>query len=290
MPPSAPVAKLELAHRLREYRAASGETARAISARLGFSPNYLSALEHGREVVSKDKLPDLAATYELDDDEVAELADLIETSKLVGWWEQPPYGELLSDEMKLLCGLEQGAASARVYESVVITGLLQTPEYAEALIAADALNSRASIRHRVALRMKRQERLEGDDPLELTVVMSEAALMQQIGGPRVLRRQLEHLADLIDQFPDSLAVYVHPFTASDLAFAGASTLIFFGFDDSRLDSLLWREAGVPVGTSEETEVVELFEVNFASARELCLAREASSSLIRNRIVELGRGR
>ena len=213
MPDSAVVARLELAERMREYREASGETARVISSRLGFSPNYLSALEHGREVLSADKLSELGEVYELSSDELEQVASLIATSKIVGWWEQSPFGELASDEIKMLCGLEQGATSALVFEGTIVTGLLQTEAYAEALIAADALNSRATIRNRVALRIKRQERLRGVEPLNLTVIMSEAALMQQIGGKEVLRGQLEHLAQLIDSLADSLSVRIQSFEA-----------------------------------------------------------------------------
>lgn len=288
MPQSATVAKLELAHRMREYRAASGKTAREVSSLLGFSANYLSGLERGREVISADKLSELAEAYELGPSEQEDLVGLIETTKLVGWWERPPYAELLSDEMKSLCGLEFGASSATVYESVVVTGLLQTEAYAEALIAADALNNRASINPLLALRMKRQERLVGDDPLHLTVVMSEAALRQQIGGTDVLLGQLEHLLNMIDRHSDSLTVQVQPFEAAELALVGASTSVFFRFDHARLESLLWREAGVPVGISNDAKLLELFELNLGSAQQLSLSREDTVSLIRQRIAELKR--
>lgn len=286
MPQSATVAKLELAHRMREYRAASGKTAREVSSALAVSPNYISALENRREVPSKDKLPDVASAYDLDSEEVEELRDLIDISKRIGYWDRAPYGELLTAEMKMLCGLEFGASSAMIYESAIITGLLQTREYAEALIAADALNSRSEINQLLALRMKRQERLTGDDPLNLKVIMSEAALMQQIGGRDVLRGQLKHLATMIDKHADSLTIQVQPFETAELPLAGASTLVFFRLQPNRLASLLWRDAGVPVGISDDAELVELVELNFKTAGLLSLSREETLSLIRNRIAEL----
>ena len=287
MPESAEAAKLELAHRMREYRDAAGETARAVSSRLGFSSNYLSALEHGREVLSTDKLPDLGVVYELSGGELEELERLIETSKLVGWWEQSPYGELLSDQMKLLCGLEQGAASALVFESVVVTGLLQSEEYAGALIAADTSNSRATLRRRIEIRLKRQQRLYGDDPLRLSVVMSEAALMQQIGGKDVLRGQLEHLADLIESLPDTLSVRIQSFEATEPALVGASTVVSFEVAGSRFDPVVWREAAMPVGIADDDAELEDFlreELDRAIAGSL--SQDESLSLIRRRIVAL----
>ncbi len=287
MPDSPVVAKLELAHRMREYREASGETARAVSSRLGFSPNYLSALEHGREVLSPDKLPDLREVYELTAGELRELGSLIETSKVVGWWEQSPYSELLTDQMKLLCGLEQGATSALVFESVVVTGLLQSEDYAGALIAADVSNSRATLRRRIEIRLKRQERLYGDDPLELAVVMSEAALMQQIGGKAVLRGQLEHLADAIESLADSLSVRIQSFESSEPALVGASTVVTFEVAQSRLQSVVWLEAAMPVGISDDDPELEAFlreELDRALAGSL--SREESLSLIRSRIAAL----
>lgn len=287
MPKSATVAKLELAHRMREYRAAAGESARAISARMAFSPNYLSALENGREVLSKDKLGDLIDVYDLGHSEGDQLAELIDTSKLVHWFERPPYDEGTSEELKVLCGLEMGATSASVYESVLVTGLVQTPAYAEALISSDALNSRASIKHKLALRLKRQERLRGTEPLSLTVVMSEAALMQQIGGREVLRGQLQHLADLIDELSTSLAVHIQPFEASELALVSASTVVSFGFgEEMRLDPVVWRESIIPVEISDDDDLVELLSINLASAVSRSLSREESQSLIRARIAQL----
>ncbi|NEW37177.1 transcriptional regulator, partial [Nocardia cyriacigeorgica] len=90
-------------------------------------------------------------------------------------------------------------------DAVLVPGLLQTEEYARAIITADtAFIRQIEVQQRVEARMRRQERLSDAEPLRLNVVVSEAVLRQQTGGPGVLRRQLLHIVDMINRYPATI--------------------------------------------------------------------------------------
>src|SRR5262249_30026184 len=155
----------------------------------------------------------LIAEYEFDDAEAAELRDLRHQASHRGWWAQ--FSALFSDELQRMFGLEHGAESVRAYDNGLMNGLLQTREYATAIIAGGLPNLRlAEVDRRVAARLIRQRRLTEDDPLQLTVIMSELSVRQQVGGPTVLADQLRHLLDLIERLSHTLDVRVVPYTAT----------------------------------------------------------------------------
>ncbi len=143
-----------------------GIEGKAIPEALGFSRNYWSAVENERKILSEDKLTKLIDLFELDKHERRELLELREAAKQRGWWAR--YSGLFSDELQRFFGLEHGAQAIRTYESLLIPGLLQTEEYARAIMAADVAIRQVEVDQRVEVRMRRQERLGDDDPLHLT--------------------------------------------------------------------------------------------------------------------------
>lgn len=123
-------------------------------------------------------------------------------------------------------------------------GLLQHEDYTRALMAsATATVPPVEIEQRVAVRRRRQQRLDGDDPVMLSAVIGEAALVQQFGGAGVLLRQLRHLADMIRRHPDNVDVRVIPFT-SPASVMGGSTFHLLDFDSPRLPTSAWHESAV----------------------------------------------
>lgn len=286
MPQSATVAKLELAHRMREYRAAARKTAKEIALGLDVSPNYVSALENGREVPSKEKLPAIARVYELNNVELDELSSLVNIARSPGWWEA--HEDLLGPDLVQLCGLEHGASKILVYEGLIVTGLLQTEEYAAALIGSDPANSPAINGELVSIRMTRQRRLRGSDPIQLSVLLNQSAVMQQVGGSASLRRQLLHLRKLIDELEETLDLRIQPFEATLNAFASTSNLLIFEMPGARMGSLLWREAGIPLGVSHDHRLIDLMRFNFSEAYRDSLTRLESAELIDTRIAELSK--
>lgn len=255
-----------------------------ITQALGFSRNYWSAVENDRKILSEEGLTKIAELFEFDEDEQRELRELRAVARQRGWWMR--YAGLLDAELQRFFGLEYGAEAVRTYENLLIPGLLQTPDYMRALMTTGVMFPQVEIDQRVEARMRRQQRLEGDDPLRLTTVISEAALRQQVGGPTVLRSQLEKLADRIESQPDTIEVRVIPFTATQSDMFGASTLYLIDFAKPRLPTLAWHEAVSAWGVIEDPSIVRDISMTFVDTLGRSLSRVDSLTLIRRCAEEL----
>lgn len=238
-PPSPTVASWEMSLRLRERRVELGVDVATITDRLGFTRNYWSAVENERRTLTEEKLAVLLDVLEYDEPERAELLALREASRQRGWW--AAYSALFDDELQRFHGLEHGAQGVRTFESLIMPGLLQTPDYARALMEADISVRPVEVDQRIEVRLRRQRRLSDEDPLQLTVVLSQAALLQEIGGREVLKAQLRHLAETVRAHPDAIELRVLPFTAPACGVFGASTFHIIDFASARLPSLAWQE-------------------------------------------------
>ncbi|MEU6832386.1 helix-turn-helix transcriptional regulator [Nocardia beijingensis] len=277
-PLSPTVARWELMLRIKRRRTEFDVSASVIAKELGFTLSYWSKVEKER-VLAEDKLRKLMSLLEFDQDERVEMLRLRDIAKRRGWWSE--YADLLSDEVIRLYGLEHGARSVRTYESVLIPGLLQTREYARALFTNDlARVRRVEIDRWVEIRMRRQERLTGPDPLHLVAVIGEAAITQRTGGGDVLRGQLRHLASLIERCPDTIDIRIIPFDAPGGALLGGATFHVIGFENPLLPDVAWSETLVQLGLIEDTEPVRHLNTMFDSAlTEHAMSRTDSLGLI-----------
>ncbi len=151
--------------------------------------------------------------------------------------------------------------------------LLQTEEYAAAIIAAGSPNIRlAEVDRRVTARMMRQRRLTADTRLDLTVVMGESTVRQQVGGPGVLERQLRHLLDLIERLPDSLEVRVVPYTATGHHAMGGSAFHLMTFPSAMLPTLTWQETVTSTQLIEDSLTVREYSLAYAEVEKAALDR------------------
>jgi transcriptional regulator with XRE-family HTH domain len=283
-PPSPAVAQLELAIRLKRRRLQLNLSAKAVGDHLKFSPNHWSGVENNRTILAADKLTMLGGLFELADDEIKDLLALRDVARGPRWWDE--YHYVLDERLAQFYGLEYGASSLRTFEASVIPGLLQTEEYAQALVAADPDATDARLPKRIELRLRRQERLFDDDPLRMSVLMSQAALMQQIGGQGVLKRQLRHLLELAQRLDQTtLALRVVPFTATPQGLLNASTMHLLDFPSRHLPTILWRESVEPLGISDDRDLIDLVIVSF----DLCLASALSHENSLKLIEELAEG-
>ncbi|GLY78452.1 helix-turn-helix domain-containing protein [Actinoallomurus iriomotensis] len=204
-----------LLRRLRESRGISRERAgEAIRA----SQSKISRLELGRTGFKLRDVADLCALYEVTDEaERATLLDLTRQANTPGWWHE--YADVTPPWFEPYLGLEQAASVIRAYEVQFVPGLLQTPDYARAVIRLgheDAL--RAETERRLALRMRRQEILRRPHPPYLWTVIDEAALRRPIGGREVMAAQLRHLIDMCE--PAHVTIQLMPFRSAGHAAAG----------------------------------------------------------------------
>ncbi|MDI9886878.1 helix-turn-helix transcriptional regulator [Streptomyces sp. HNM0645] len=202
------VRRRRLGQELRRLRELRGMTAEEVADRLLVSQSKISRLENGRRSISQRDVRDLCGVYEVEDHRVVDsLMQMAKDSRQQGWWHA--FGDI---PYSVYIGLETDAASLRVYEPQIVPGLLQTREYAEALITGALPETPSSdVEKRVQVRVRRQERIASDEsPLRLWAVVDEAALRRVVGNKEMMREQLEHLVEQ-SQLPH-VTVQVLPFS------------------------------------------------------------------------------
>lgn len=181
--------------RLREARKLSREDVEEATA---INTATLYRIETAKVRPQARTLTALLTLYGVEDDERARLLTLLRESKQTGWWQA--YSEELPEEYGAYIEFEDEAETIWNYESLFVPGLLQTEDYAGALIRGvlpGATNEQ--IEQRVDVRMKRQAVLARRHPLKLWAICDEAALHRVVGGPKVMREQLKHLAAMAEQ-------------------------------------------------------------------------------------------
>jgi transcriptional regulator with XRE-family HTH domain len=191
-----PVAvRMLLGARLRKLREAAGVSREDASHAIRGSDSKISRLELGRTRFKLRDVTDLLDLYGVSEDERATLLAMAGHANGPGWWQA--YSEVIPAWFAPYLGLEQAAAVIRCYEVQFVPGLLQTPDYARAvlgIVAGD--NPRLDTEQLVSVRMRRQQILRRPGPPRLWAVIDEAALRRPIGGAAVARAQLGHLIEM----------------------------------------------------------------------------------------------
>lgn len=219
------VRRRELGALLRALRTERGLTVDQVAAELLCSPSKVSRMETGQRGATARDIRDLCQIYGVTDPgQRSRLTRLAAEGKRQGWWQ----GYDL-DYFATYVGLEEEATALSYYQSSVVPGLLQTPSYARAIHESFAPPlSPERIDQLIEVRLTRQKLLTRTPPLRLSVILDEAALHRQVGGPAVMKEQLERLAG-IATWPN-VTIRVIPFAAGAHA-ALESTFNILDFED-----------------------------------------------------------
>ncbi|MFB4196758.1 helix-turn-helix domain-containing protein [Streptomyces carpaticus] len=272
----------QLGEELRRLRDMSGLTTAQAADALDCTKGKISRIENGRVAV---RLPDLAAlllTYGVTDSDTRRrletLARTANRRRRQGWWNQ--YGSVLADTYRDYIELEEMAASIRTFQAQLVPGLLQTPEYTRAVtVASRQWQSADEIEQFVQVRLARQKRLSGEYPLQLWAVLSEAVILQEVGGPEVMRHQLLHLLAMSEQ--PHVTVQVLPFSRGAHA-SMFGPYVVLGFPQvGALDVVLADNPTGSVWLEREAEVARYREL-FDAARTSALSPVESRTVIRRR--------
>jgi hypothetical protein len=232
------VLRMLLGAHLRRLREAEGVSRETAGWEIRASESKISRMELGRVSFKERDVADLLTLYGVTDEEEREAwLTLARQANTPGWWQRE--GDILPGWFQPYLGLESAAVLIRTYEVQFIPGLLQTPEYAKAVILLGHANAPpAEVERRVAVRMKRQQVLAREDPPQLWVVVDEGALRRPIGGPEVMRAQLRMLVDAT-KLPH-VRLQVIPFNAGGHAAAGGSFSIL-RFPEQDLPDVVYIE-------------------------------------------------
>lgn len=267
------VRRRELGFLLRQIRNERGLSVEDVTARLLFSPTKLSRLETGRTGASPRDIRDLCDLYQVTDStERQRLMTLAREGKQRGWWQEYalPYATYV--------GLEAEAASISEYDSDLVAGLLQVEGYARALLqaAADPPLDDATVEQRLEARIKRQVLLTQDDGPSFHCVLDEGALHHCVGGPAVMRAQLERITELA-RLPRvtfqliPLEIGAHP--------GLGSTFVILDFEEPMVNDVVYVEGLVGNIYLEGAADLERYRRAFSRLHSIALSPEDSIAAV-----------
>jgi transcriptional regulator with XRE-family HTH domain len=193
-----------LARQLRLLREEAGLTLEQAAPKLDFSVSKLSRVENAQVVIDVHWVKSMLDVYDVGGSRWSELMDLARETQRPGWWRAYGLGN------NSYIAFETEAVRIQDFTPLYVPGLLQTADYARALMIAVPLQrTPAQLDQEIAARMRRQHRLtSARDAFQLVAVVDESVLRRPVGGPEVMRAQLEHMTALAQL--DSVTLHVLP--------------------------------------------------------------------------------
>ncbi|MDT0395664.1 MULTISPECIES: helix-turn-helix domain-containing protein [Streptomyces] len=235
---SAPtVLRMILGRRLQEMRQNAGASLADAAKALRVTPLTIRRLEKAEVALKPLYVEKLLETYGAGRQETDEFVELAEQANKPGWWHA--YRDVLPGWFTAYVSLETGASTLRTYEPHYVTGLLQTPAYARAVLSGGLPNGTDDeVERRVHLRLRRQSLLERENAPTLWVVMEEAVLHRVVAGPDVMREQIERLLEVSEL--DHVSIDILPFEVG--AHVGAcAPFTYFRFEEPELPDIVYSE-------------------------------------------------
>jgi transcriptional regulator with XRE-family HTH domain len=276
------VRRRRLALELRRLREAARLTCEEVADHLECSASKISRVETGRVSVSPRDVRDMLDLYGVPAGQRESLVQLARDSRQKGWWHA--FSDTMQPQMATYVGLESAASEIRIYEVSLIPGLLQTEDYARAVIRAGMMNSPSEdVERKVALRMARQPAVTRDDPPKIWAVLDEAALRRRVGGAGLMRLQLEHL--LAQAALPNVAVQVIPFAGGAHPAMGRPFIILV-FPERVDTDVVYLEDLTSALYVEDVAEVDRYNVFFNHLRATALSFDDSSALVASVLKEM----
>lgn len=282
--PSPTVRRRRLRAELRRLREESSLTIEQVAEGTGGDVNAstISRWETGDRGVRPADLRLVLDVYGVKGKDRDVLLALSRQARERGWWHT--YGDAVPDWFRVYVGMETEASSVHVYESELVHGLLQTADYYRAFIGtAPAAGTDEEAERKVAVRVARQERLTGDDPPEYWAVLNEAVIRRVVGGAEVMRKQLDHIAEIAEL--THVTVQVLPFSSGvHPAMDGAFRIL--GFPEPTDPDVVYQESQMGGLYLERPEEVERYTMMFNHLMAKALDPGESRKLIAQAAAEL----
>jgi len=277
-PGSPTVRRRRLAAELRGIRESKGKSGDTVAAALKWSPSKISRYERARTGLRPREVERLLDYYEITGPRRELLLGLAEDAAQKGWWEE--HADSLSEDYKQFIGLEHEATSMAIWHVDVVTGLLQTEDYARHIIGSYSRVEPVApgmIGRLVRVRMRRQQVLNRDG-LELSVVLDESVLKRRIGDESVMYDQLQRLVKEADR--PNMKLQVLPLDAQHSVFGESFVIFSFGQDaDAMLQDVVSTEHLRSGFTLEGERDTYLHRIAFQMLSEASLDAAASRALI-----------
>jgi transcriptional regulator with XRE-family HTH domain len=266
------VRRRELGSLLRALRNERGLTVDQVAAELLCSPSKVSRMETGHRGATARDIRDLCRIYGVTDPaQQAHLTRLAAEGKQQGWWQS---FEL--DYFATFVGLEEAATATKNFQSTAVPGLLQIPDYARAMHKSNVPEIPAErIDQLIQVRLTRQRSLTKDPPLQLWSIIDEAVLRRLVGGYRVMRDQVRHLANAAQR--SNVTIQIIPFSV------GAHPAMESTFDILEFSgvtpSVVYVEGLVGHMYLERLSDLQRYEQVFDHLRQMALSPQDSIELL-----------
>lgn len=274
--PQAPVRLRHLAALLIEYREKAGKSLDDAAERIGCHRTKINRIENARLGISLGELRDLLTFYGVTD--AAQVDEMVRLAQRV---REPAWIKRVLEARRSFADFlyyETTAERIRSYQSLVVAGLLQTPDYARAILGATPTTLLPDEAEAMLEgRMKRQEILSSPSAPHLCVVEGEAALRLQVGGREVMRKQLEHLETMAGH--PSVEIRVVPYQTGAHAALSVRSFVMFSFASPRFPEIVTLEHRTGTQYLETPEETAEYALLYDSVLSTALSPEDSLALI-----------
>jgi len=241
VPGSPTVRRRRLAAELRGIRESRGKSGDVVAAALRWSPSKISRYELARTGLKPREVERLLDYYQITGSRRDLLVALAEDAAQKGWWEE--FADSLTADYQQFIGLEHEASSIAVWHVEVVTGLLQTEAYARHIISSYSQVEPIApgmVERLVKVRMQRQQVLNREPALQLSIVLDESVLTRRIGDDLVMYEQLQRLA--YEAGRPNVTVQILPLDAPHTIFGESFVIFRFGPDkDAMLQDVVSAE-------------------------------------------------
>jgi transcriptional regulator with XRE-family HTH domain len=264
------VRRRELGASLKRLRNAKGLTAEQVAERLVMSPSKVSRLETGQRGASERDINDLCDLYEVDDEQRHHLLELASEGKQRAWW-QPlalPYSTYV--------GLEADATSISDYGLGIMPGLLQTVDYAHAVVSAMMPGREPQVvEQRVQGRIARQQLLHSENAPDFEAVIDESVLHRVVGSPAIMQAQLERLLELSELPNVTLRVILYQAGA----LSAVNKFIILRFAQPTVSDVVFIEGLTDNLYLDDPHDVDIYNAAFRTLVDLAASPDATRHII-----------
>ncbi|RAY11322.1 transcriptional regulator [Actinomadura craniellae] len=270
------VRRRQLINELKRLRESAGLTQDQVAEQMDWHPTKVFRIETGRTGPHPNDVRGLLDIYGVTGTtQRAALIQLAKDARKRGWWYS--YRDVLPSRYEFYIGMESEASSVRTFELAVIPGLLQTEDYARALVSGGPMElDTDEIQRRVEVRMARQQVLDRTDRPQLWAIIDEAAIRRPIGGPKVMAAQLRHLIEASEQ--GKTTVQVIPYRVGAHSGTGGPFIIL-GFPTATDVDVVYMET---IGGNlwvDQYEEVQLYSTAFDHLRAVALSPDDTRAML-----------
>lgn len=279
------VPRRRLGAELRTLRERTGLTIEDVAKELECSVSKVSRLETGQGIPKLRDVRDLLDRYKVTDQAYRDrMMRWVRDGQRQGWWQDfsdvlapDPEDPLIPDNLSRFVAFEQDASEVHSFETTLVHGLLQTEDYARAVLSALSTADPEATDRLVEFRMRRQDRLYVDeDPLKIHLILDEAVLHRPVGGDQVMQEQLNRL--LADAQRPNITIRVLPFSVGAHRSVDGSFQVL-AFPDSDDNDLVYAESHLGQLYLEKQHDVGVYKQIFDVLVERSMSVEQSVKFI-----------